>query len=83
MTIHSFGAHTINCWVEHPECALRAAVGYLTARIEHDRARTRMYRQALSINADPLDEGYELAVALARDLLRQNHKIDWKRADTA
>lgn len=73
--------HSIECWSVHDGCALKAAVSYLTARIEHDRARTSMYRRA--INADSLDETRVLAVELARDLLNETHKIDWKRADTA
>jgi len=81
MTVANFGEHSIHCWSQHDECALRAAVGYLSARIEHDRARAGLYRRA--INADPLSEDRVLAVELARDLLTETHKINWKRADTA
>lgn len=81
MTVSNFREHTVECWAVHDECALRAAVSYLTARIAHDRARTTLYRQA--IGADPFAEDRVIAVDLARQLLDETHKIDWKRADSA
>lgn len=83
MTVHHLDDHSYDCWARHDECALRAAGSYLTARIEHDRARLSMYRKAIASGdrgASLVDEEWrKLALDLARDLLAETHKVNWKR----
>lgn len=69
------GEHSQLCWIEHDECALKAALSYLGARVEHDRARMALLRSAL--NLGPAMALREEAVELARDQIRQNHDRDW------
>lgn len=72
------GTHTLDCWQRHPECALSSAVSYLTARVAHDTARLRLYRQAgvPDVGVDQRDE----AVQLARQLMSEISTRDWSRA---
>jgi hypothetical protein len=56
----------------HEECALRATLSLLQARIEHDRARQSLFRSALRSGL-----GRELpreVVELARAELVENHR---------
>lgn len=84
--IHSvrvFGTvHTVDCWRHHDECALSTAVSYLTARIAHDQARVKLYRQAGGNggNAAMDDELRAEAIGFARRLLLDNETRDWSRA---
>ncbi len=72
------GVHSQDCWSVHPECALSAAVSYLTARIAHDQARVGLYRRATGgvVTGELRDE----AVDLARQLLMENSERDWSKA---
>lgn len=67
--------HSATCVYEHPECALRAAISYLTARVAHDQARVKLYRAALL--ADPLDEMRAEAVGFAQALAAANERRNW------
>lgn len=72
------GQHSPTCWSVHDDCAVSSAISYLTARIAHDAARVKLYRQAggTSMSAELRDE----AVALARQLMTENADRDWSRA---
>lgn len=70
--------HSTDCWRVHPECALSTAISYLTARIAHDQARTRLYRQAGGTALDP--ELRAEAIRMAQALLSENELRDWSRA---
>lgn len=83
MSVPSFGSHSMECWAVHDDCALRSAISYLSARVEHDRARLTLYRRALNDTRPKNFEDWETAVGLARGLMADNSKIDWKRADSA
>lgn len=72
------GAHTMTCWRTHEDCALSSAVSYLTARIAHDTARLKLYRQAGVPGVDPIQR--EEAVQLAQQLMAENATRDWSRA---
>lgn len=69
------GGHSPDCWTTHESCALSSAVSYLSARIAHDQARLRLYRQATDERADT--EVRAEAVALARQLMLENSTRDW------
>lgn len=58
----------MGCWRIHDQCALSTAVSFLSARIEHDRARLRLYRQSTYIHSPKREE----ALVLARRLLEDN-----------
>jgi hypothetical protein len=67
--------HGPNCVFEHHDCALRTAISYLTARIAHDQARVKLYRDALL--ADPIDEIRIEAVGFAQTLALANARRNW------
>ncbi len=71
------GVHSQECWTVHADCALSAAVSYLTARVAHDQARLGLYRRATAgvITGELRDE----AVDLARALLMENGEKDWSK----
>jgi hypothetical protein len=64
--------HSPVCWIEHSECALRATLSLLQARIAHDQGRTTLYRSAM--NLGPGTEAYAEAVHLARAELTESHQ---------
>lgn len=66
--------HGPACWSEdgHEDCALKATLSLLQARIAHDQARTAFYRSALKLGGKA-DRSRE-AVGLAREELLDNHR---------
>jgi hypothetical protein len=75
--------HSSLCWSEvgHEDCALKAAVGYLGARMEHDRARVALLRSAA--HTGPAGAMWDESVDLARLQLRENLRRDWSPAESA
>lgn len=66
--------HDTTCWQleGHEDCALRATLSLLQARIAHDQARTRYFRSALKLGGTTAV--CREPVALAREELRENHR---------
>lgn len=78
---HFGSSHSVVCWTIHDDCALRAAASYLTARIEHDRARLGLIRSAGAITVQL--EMRKVALETAREILTASHETDWKRQESA
>jgi hypothetical protein len=79
---YHFGqVHGVTCWLAHDDCALRAAGNYLAARIEHDRGRLRLIREAGGITVQL--EMRTVALEAARAILTASHETDWKREESA
>lgn len=79
----SFGEHSTDCWQVHQECALRSAISYLSARVEHDRSRLRLYRKALNDPRRLADDDLLDVIGMAKNLMADNSKINWNRGATA
>jgi hypothetical protein len=75
--------HGVTCWMAHDDCALRAAANYLSARIEHDRGRLHLLREASSFAMTLRCEKRTVALEVARAILTASHDTDWKREETA
>jgi hypothetical protein len=68
--------HEVTCWTYHEECALRAALALVEARIHHETARRDTFRSAMSPRSSLLARMD--AIDLARRVLEESHGRSWK-----
>lgn len=69
--------HNPHCWLDHEDCALRAAANLMEARLAHAQSRKDLFRTALHPNFITRRDTIELA----RRVLTENHQLTWKREE--
>lgn len=69
--------HNPHCWMQHEDCALRAAADLMEARRAHAQSRRDLFRVAVQPNYITRRDTIELA----RRVLTENHELTWKREE--